>query len=166
MTLGTADSLSPEVHDRLAAMAIACLRPGQWYCVPEGETAAPIRSVGPGARFTPSVDGRRRREEGPRPWLVLAYSATEMSPVALARPGSGSAREGPVIGSHVGRHGPEDERTCRLLRQRTRLALGESIPLPVAVLPPERYSCREPDFARLRSALRTWLLARLPEEDW
>ena len=166
MKLGASDSISPDVHARLACLALACLGPGQWYCVPEAETAAAIRSVGPAARFTPSVDTSRPRQKGPRPWLVLAYSAREGSPVALARPGSSTTDHGPVIGSHVGRHGPEEAATCKLIKERTRLSLGAPIPLPVVVLPPERYSCREPDFRRLRAASRAWVLDRLPSGDW
>lgn len=160
MKLGAADSLSLEVHARLVATAVVGLGPGRWYCLADAETAPAIRRMHGRARFVPSVDAPHPRAKGPRPWLVMAYSPGEGSPVALARPGSGSAREGPVIGSHIGRHNAEEARTCRLLRQNTRLTLGASVPLPVTMLCPERFSCREPDFGRLRGALRAWQLAR------
>ena len=76
--------------------------------------------------------------------------------MALTRPASSSTDEGPVIGSHVGRHGPEEARTCRLIRSGTHLTLGEAVPLPVTLLCPECFSCTEPDFGRLRAALREW----------
>lgn len=158
MKLGAAESITSEVHARLAALALACLRPGRWYCLTDEETAPAIRRMHGRARFVPSVDAAHPRAKGPRPWLVMAYSPREGSPVALTRPGSGSAQDGPVIGSHVGRHTTDEARTCRLIRPDTRLTLGASVPLPVTQLCPECYSCTEPDFGRLRSALRRWQL--------
>lgn len=154
MKLGAADSLSPEVHARLVAMAVACVGPGRWYCLPESETAPPLRTVRRGARFVSSVDATRPRQKGPRPWLVMAYSQREGSPVALTRPASSSSGTGVPIGSHAGRHqGPETE-TCCFRRPDSTLTVGESIPLPAVMLYPERFSCREPEFARLRAELR------------
>jgi hypothetical protein len=156
MRLGAADSLSPDVHARLVAMAVACLGPGRWYCLPDHETAFAVRAMHGRARFVPSVDAAHPREKGPRPWLVMAYSPREGSPVALARPASTSSRTGVLVGSHEGKHVGEEAGSCRLRRPESRLTVGEPVPLPAMMLCPERFSCREPEFGRLRAVLRAW----------
>lgn len=133
MRLEAANTLSPDVYARLVAVAAADIGPGRWYCLP--------------------ADASRRRQEDVRPWLVMAYSPREGSPVALVRPASSCCEAGALVNAHAGRHHGPDAETCRLGRQGFGLTLGEVVPLPVLTLGPGRYSCREPEFARVHTTL-------------
>lgn len=159
-----ADALSPEAYRQLAAKALGCLEGGRWYLVPEEESAPFVRQMGPEAEFVPAMDAPTPTPHGPRPWLVLDYDPEGRSPIAMARPASAHNWDGrgiPIV-SHEGRHQPEEARTCRLRSPNASLIPGCNIPLEVTVLAPERFSCTEPEFERLRARLRELQAAHAP----
>lgn len=162
--MNLADVLSPEAYRQLAGEALGCLEGGRWYLVPEEESAPFVREMGPEAEFVPAMDARTPVPHGPRPWLVLDYDSEGRSPVAMARPGSAHNRDGRgiPIGSHDGRHEPEEARTCKVRNPNASLIPGCNIPLDVTLLSPERFSCTEPEFERVRARLLALQAALAP----